>query len=482
MTSAETEELGKRAGWGAVTLALRTLLQVLIALARVALVARLLSPEQLGIYGMLVVAVEAARALTSVGLHAVVVQRPSVDRALINTYWVFSVGQGAAMAMLVLLAAPLLQGARAAHSFFHLQLLVAASVLVSGWQSPGRLLAEREARFGRLAVAEIVVTILDAVVVIGLAAWLRTATALALASVVRACVEVALSFVLFPAEVRLRAERQPARELFAASGHFVVLALGSYVTIYGDNGAVGTLLGTHALGLYVVAYQLAQMPFSPLFAVTKRLLFPVLSRLQTHTAALRSVVLDTTYAQFVVLLPLAVGMSWFADLLVPLLYGPAYVEAVDVLRALILVSVGRGLANIVGPALLAAGRYAFLSRIKWVEVVVFVPAVLFGIHLWGVVGAALGAGASYLLSGALHVTAVRREHRLPLLQVARALGVPALTAAVAVAIGHGFERATANRWCTAATFAVAYIAATALTQRGRVTEVLGFFRGARASG
>ena len=63
---------------------------------------------------------------------------------------------------------------------FRLGLLVAIAVLLPGITNPGRILAEREARFEPISFLESVGATTELLVVLGVAIWLRSATALAI--------------------------------------------------------------------------------------------------------------------------------------------------------------------------------------------------------------------------------------------------------------------------------------------------------------
>jgi O-antigen/teichoic acid export membrane protein len=472
-----SDRLGRRVTWSAFALVLRALIVMGVGVARVAVVARVLGPKEMGTFALLSVVVEAARALTTLGPRSVIVQRSEITRAYVDTYWVFSVAQGTLIAALALIATPLLGLAQPETSWLTLSALVAVAVFISGWESPGRMLAERDVRFPRIVFGETLVAVLDFVIVAALALWLKSALALAVGAIVRAAIEVSLSFILFPVAVSLRADRDARREYLKAGGHLLLLTLGSYVTIYGDNASIGALLGAQALGFYVVAYRLAELPFSAMFAITRRLLFPILSRLQADKARWRAVMLDSFALQMLALWPAAVGLCVFADSVILLVYGPQYTASIVVLRALLLLSIGRGMTTMIGTVLLSEARYDYVSRLKWMEVSFFLPGVLTGIYFGGLVGAALGAGGGYLAAGIVRAITLCRDQKIGAGEALRAFALPGAVAGVAATAGFAVQTATTHRfWLPAAAFVGAYIALALLLERRRLRRIVELMR------
>jgi len=257
----------------------------------------------------------------------------------------------------------------------------------------------------------------------------------------------------------------------------LLLAIGSYFTIYGDNAIIGYLLGAQALGYYTVAYRLAQIPFSMITTVANRALFPILSRLYAEPERFRAAVVNTLFAQVALLWPAATGLCLFADSFIPLLYGDKYALSIVILRVLFLLTVGRGLVVMIAQALLASGKFDQVSRVKWTEVGLFVPSVLIGTVTYGVTGAALGAGVAYVLAAVLRVGILVRVHGIAASLLARALATPALAALIAAGVGVAARPLlTGFPWHAMVAFCLTYVLALSLLERTRVLAVVSLLK------
>jgi O-antigen/teichoic acid export membrane protein len=325
---------------------------------------------------------------------------------------------------------------------------------------------------------EACVAIIDCGATVLLAYWFRSAAALGWGALVRSAAEVGLSFLLFRAKISFTVDSAASKEFLTAGWYLMLHAVGAYITLYGDNALVGAILGTHALGLYAVAYRLAELPFSTLFSITRRILFPLMSRLQNDEARLREVVKTSMLAQMLCLWPCVVVLTVFPEFILRTIYGARFVDAVPVLRALGLLTIGRAVAILVGTVLLSAGRYDQVSRLKWLEVGVFLPTLALGLYYGGLVGAALASGGAYTLAAVSRTVALRKHMGLRAGDVIHSLVYPALPAVVALGPVLLLRLVLRQPIVEIAVFGVGYLALVAATQRALTASAIGMLKSA----
>ncbi len=462
--------LGRTALRGAIPLLVRTLLQSVLALVRIAAVARLLPQADVGLFGVAAMATEAARTFGAWGPRNLTIQREVLAPAHVETYWLVNGGQALVAAALVALASPLVATSWDDPRLYVLLGGVALATAVAGLTSPGLALAERESRFDAVARYELSSSLFDVIATVGLVAATGRVELAALSIAGRAAFEVALSYRWFPVPDRPRWHPEVAREYLRAGRHFFVIAVGSWLMIQGDNVLVGGLLGAEALGVYLVAYRLSELPFQAVLAVTNRVSFPLLSRVQSDRPRLVRLVPDVLELQLLFIAPVALAATVFAPFVVDLVYGPRWAEAAPVLQCLVLVTLGRGLSNAVAPILMATGTFALVARAKVFEVGVFVVAAGVGAWAGGLLGVALGAGVGYASAALVRLAFLHLVVGVPAPALAaRVAGVAAVTAG-AVAAGWATRDAVGDIAGIAA-FGLAYVALVALV-RGRALWAL----------
>jgi len=199
---------------------------------------------------------------------------------------------------------------------------------------------------------------------------------------------------------RFHVDRQEALALL----RFGRWVLGSNVLMFaaaqGDNAVVGAWFGTYALGLYQVAFRVAEMPIAAVVQPAIQLMFPVLSNLQESLERLRK-----WYTVAALVLAGGVGavcsVVWLiAPWLARTVLGPEWGPSVPVLRVLAISSLFRTVAIFGQPAFYAVGRPEIHFRVNAVRL-----AVMLGLAY--PLGSALGlVGVGWAVAGATGAAAL----------------------------------------------------------------------------
>jgi O-antigen/teichoic acid export membrane protein len=420
--------------------------------------------------------------LTGFGPDRYLVQKEAVSPDLVGTVWLFAALRGLAGAAFIFAAAPLYAGivdAPEAVPVFH---IVAGVPFFNGLVNATRYLAERELAFGRIAAYETISSVFDAALTIALAWWLRDMTALAWGMCAAAGASALLSYALFALPRGVSVSASAFKEIFSVGRYLIVVSVGTYVMTQGDNLIVGWLLGPVHLGYYALAYQLAELPVQVYGKIANRVALPLFSRLQSEPERARALFGDWVQAQMLLLVPTTALFALFAPILVVPLYGENMANAAPALTALAIVTAGRGFSHIIAPYLLAMGRFAFSASVKWLEVGVFVVAVLAGTRTLGLVGAGLGAGLGYVVAAIVRGAHVISVGDLRLGRLGRTLAANVAASSVASLAAWGVLQVVGSPpWLALAavltTFALVFAAASFAVQGRDLGRLLRIFLG-----
>lgn len=139
--------------------------------------------------------------------------------------------------------------------------------------------------------------------------------------------------------------RHPVRPLFRSAQGAQLTKIGSAVffTNMGnwlinnlDRLLIGRFLNAHAMGVYTVGYNLANMPNTLLIGALQPVFLAAGARVQNEASRLRSAYSQVSAIIWVLLLPFFVMLALMSPDVVRLLYGPAWAEATPVLQILFL--------------------------------------------------------------------------------------------------------------------------------------------------
>lgn len=356
-------------------------------------VVRLLTPADYGLMAMAMIVVAALQLFEEIGFGPVLVQTPDLDSVTVRKILGLVTIVAVVLCGILVLLAPSI-----ARFFGHPELapvLWALSLpfLVSPWIIIPRCLLERQFQFKRIAVVEIVATLLASLTTLALA--LRGAGVWAL--VAGTAVLAVAKAVAFPMAAPL-----PGMPSFSFRGLRGALRFGGTVTMervlwflysQADLLIAGKLLGSHGAGLYVIGKSVARIPADKLAPVLQQVALPALSRIHERGAiggSLSSGIGIVSLVSF----PTFFGLAAVAPDLVPLLLGPHWESAVIVLQCYAAV-LPLGLANmLVLTALKASGQPETSLANVALGTAIMLAAFIVGSR-WGLAGLALGWVIAY---------------------------------------------------------------------------------------
>jgi len=413
-----SDTLGKIAARGVGFLIALAFAKKIIGIIRNIILARLLAPEDFGLLALALVLIQGMDSLTHVGIDNYLIQNDKITDTIVRNAWFLNIVRGVVLTLFALVICPFYSQIINEPATLQILWIVAFKPFLDGIKNPGYILAEREIRFGKISTYEILCAFLEVVVVVVIAWFIRDAEALALGLLFGSLLKTMLSFFFFPIIGLPQFDLTHQVKLLAVAKYFVVIAAGTLVMAQGDNLIIGAVEGSKSLGLYVIAYQLALIPVLFLQDIANRVALPVFSSLQNEKERLRSVLSDVMQLQLAIIIPFVLVLSVFAHELIITLYGDKWEEAGSVLRALVFVTLGKGLTHVCVPYILGTGAYSFASRIKTMETLIFLLSVYLGVRYYGLTGAALGAGGGYMIAGIGRVIFLCLDTGLPLLRFA----------------------------------------------------------------
>jgi lipopolysaccharide exporter len=355
-----------------------------LSFARSIILARLLTPEIFGLMAICSMAFRMIEIFTETGFGAALIHRQQRFEDARDTAFTLMVLRGIGLSVLAFFIAPWAAEFYDQPILDSLVAVVGISFIFTGCKNVNLIALQKELDFKRLAYFEQAAGVLNFFVSVGLAYAFRSVWALVYAQILSAAINSALSFIIVPGRVRFRLDFAIAKELFHYGKFITGLVIVVFLTRELDNAVIGKLLGMDALGYYVIAYTLANIPSTYLSTVLAKVLFPMFSKLQTNRLRLgveygRGIRLVTAVA-----VPLSVGIAVLAPEIVLALYGPRWSPAIAPLQILAVFGCFRALWMLNGYLYNAIGSpridfYISLARLIAMGMLLYPLTVMYGI-------------------------------------------------------------------------------------------------------
>jgi len=134
--------------------------KILFVVRNIAL-ARLLSPQDFGLISLSLVLIQGLRSLTAIGVEKYLLQRRDLNFKIIGNAWSLSILRGAILTSLALILYPLYSSLVHEPKSLAVLKIVAFIPLFEGMINPGVFLAEREIKFAKISLYELISSILE---------------------------------------------------------------------------------------------------------------------------------------------------------------------------------------------------------------------------------------------------------------------------------------------------------------------------------
>jgi O-antigen/teichoic acid export membrane protein len=424
--------------------------------AAMIVVARLVDPAAFGQVAVVSIVLVLATALFGDGLRVPLVQRASLDRAHVESAMVLALGVGVGLALVTAFVVPPVAAALYDQDTADLFRLAALAFLAAGVTAVAQALFLRRLAFREVAVVDTLTAVLTAAVSVGLAVAGLDATALLLgpivAQFVAALVLVTIAPVPWP-----RWHRAEARELVRFGAPTTASGVVGMTSRNIDYAVLATRLDSASVGFYWRGYVLGVEYQRRISAILQQLALPLYARSESTDAmlVLRSHIVRI---QTLVIGPLIGGLIVLAPIVVPLVLGSQWHDAVVPTQILAVVGLVSAIETGMGPLLIALGRPGALLRWNIGNLILLAVVVyIAGPH--GVVAVCIAVTVLRLFRlGASLALLLRRVVGMPLLtlwnDVAPALTATAVLVAVGFGIAEGAEALELPDWTWGVTFAV----------------------------
>ncbi len=398
------------------------------------LLAHLLTPNAFGLAAMALVFTGFAAIFTDLSLGSALVQRATITEEDRSTVFWTTVGSGLAMTAIGIALAPVAGIFFSRPEVVPLFAACAALTFFSAISSTQMALLTREMNFRSLEIREIVSTLVAAAAAVtmalaGFGAW---------AIVGQALVGASVSTVLVWRLSHWRPRRTYSRRSLVQLGSFGVKTLFSrilgYLNLNVDNLLIGRYLGSNALGVYSIAYNVMFMPMSRVVSPIQDVMFPALVQLQDDPPRLAQTWLRGNRLAAAIAVPAFLGIAIVAPDFVPVVLGARWHRSVPVLQLLSLAGVAQSLQTLNWSAIQAKGKPGLMLRIMVFTSVVTLTSFAVGLR-WGVVGVAGLFAAARFIALLVNTTATCRILDVSLKTYVRSTAtLLALTVAMAAAV------------------------------------------------
>lgn len=308
-----------------------------------------------------------------------------------NTAWTVQVVRGGILWLVCLAIAYPVAQYYEQDNLLWLVPIVGLSTIISGFNSTSLFTLNRKMALGKLNLLELATQIFSLAVMLVWAYFSPTIWALVAGHLTSSFLKMVFSHFLESAtKNRFAWDKSAFKELFSFGKWIFVGTAMKFLSTQADKLILGKLLALAILGVYQVAFVLAEMPQMVMGKISNQVIFPVVSKYKSLPRwELREKILRKRKLVLFAVIPLILILAGFGDQIIYFLYDDRYRQGGWMMSILALGIWPQLLVLTMNPCLLAIGKPLYSAWGNFVKFCYLAVALPLAYSLMGLPGAVI---------------------------------------------------------------------------------------------
>lgn len=370
----------------------------LLALIKIAILARILIPAQFGIYGIATLVLGFLEMLTETGINVFLVQQREKIDEYINSAWVVSIIRGFIIGILIFVFAPFIASYFKNQNADYILYLVSVVPIIRGFINPSCIKYQKNLEFNKQFKYDSVIFFVDAIFAIGLGVITKSENSFVWAMLASTILEVILSFVYFKPTPKFIFEKEKTMEVINRGKWITGAGIANYLFQNIDDIVVGRVMGTASLGIYQQAYKISTLPVSEVGEVFNKVTFPIYVNLKNDRFRLRNAFLKTLIIICMLVIPFGYIVFKFPVEIIRFVLGETWISAAPVLQILAIYGMLKAISNSFFSLFLGIDKQEVVTYITLFSTVCLVAILYPLVKIFGILGAGYATIIATLLT------------------------------------------------------------------------------------
>lgn len=398
MSSQETVSLKQQTVSGAKWLVGSSFLQKGIQFAATIVLARIIGPADFGLFALAFVAIDALGLFKSMGFDTALIQRKDNIEKAANTAFFIIPLLGIVLYLILSISAPWIGKFMNNMSVVSVIRALGLIFIISCFGKVPAALLEKNMKFKQVSIIEIGTAVIYAVSAVTFALMKFGVWSLVYAYILKTIYQNTLTFIYARWRPRFEFDKKIAKEMFHFGKFLFLGGVVWFLKMNLDNLLVGKLLGVAALGLYAIAFNIANFGADYFGGKVYRVIVPAFSKIQNNQYDLRQAFLKTTKLISIFAFPFCMLLFVFGDVLIKVFYGTKWIEVIPILRILAFAGLFNALPLAMGPLFIASGHSKATFWFSVIQVGLFFIFIIPAAKMFGLSGVAFVVAFSQIVA------------------------------------------------------------------------------------
>lgn len=360
----------------------------ILSFLRTIVVARILSPAQFGVFGIVTLVLSLIEILTETGVNVFLVQNKDANRYL-GTAWIVSIARGLLISSLIFFSSFFVAEFFNSPGVLTLLMWVSLVPLLRGFINPAVANFQKDLQFHKEFYYRSGIFLVETAVSIVFVVIMKDPIGLIYGLIGGAIFEVIISLFLVKPQPLIEFKKQFFREIMSHGKWVTGAGIFSYLFQNADNAVVGKVLGAGSLGIYDMAFNISTLPLNEISDIAARVTFPIYVKISNDKKRLRRAYIRTVLLTIALTSPLIFLFLFFPNQLILLFLGEKWIQTADVLRVLAVSALLSVLGSPSGAVFYSVKKQKYLTVISVVSFIAMMISIFPLLNLFGLIGVGL---------------------------------------------------------------------------------------------
>ncbi|HBH49743.1 MAG TPA: hypothetical protein DDX98_13950 [Bacteroidales bacterium] len=328
------------------------------------ILARLLSPNDFGLLGMVTVITGFLSYFSEFGMIASIIKKPQIDDLDCNTAFWSGIAFSIIVYSIIYFTSPLISWFYNQPELTDISRVVSLVFVIGSYSFVPAALEMKRLRYNRIAIIRLVSLIISGPIAIfsalkGFGVW---------ALVFQLLIMEIVAFLGYLFWVNWKPKFKFSflrfNGLFSFGMHITLNNLIKFFSENIDYLLVGKMLGPTALGLYTMAFRLSRYPIEKIGPIFKNMLFPAFASIQNDSERIRINVIRVSAVVPLVTVPFLFFFYFSSDVIVGIIVGNKWMDAVPMIKIFIVYLFIYSFSFPDEPVMMVTGKIKQLNLIK----------------------------------------------------------------------------------------------------------------------
>jgi len=368
-----------------------------LSFLKMAVLARVLTPSQFGIFGIATLVLMLLEMLTETGINIILIQSKNKIDEYISSAWIVSIIRGIFISLCIILSTSFITSFFNAPEAFNILLLISAIPFIRGFINPAEVKLQKDLKFHYEFWFRTSIFTFDVIVTLILVVLTRSVYGLVWGLMAGALLEVAISFILIRPLPKLNVRKNYFKEIFHKGKWVTAYGFFNYIAQQGGNIVVGRVMGASALGIYGIAYNISTLPISEITDVISKVVFPVYAKIAGDIQRLKSAFIKSTLVIASLTTIMGAVLFLFPSQIITIVLGSKWLSAVPVLKILVVYSVLRAISGSASALFLGVEKQKYVTNMTFLRFAGLAITIYPLVKMFGLVGAGYSALISVIV-------------------------------------------------------------------------------------